>query len=199
MILLSALTSYQSSWIGDRCRLRVLPVILKQLHSLEPREAANSLDICCSSLLGFQKHEQQCRLCSYMRLIRKEQKWGRIRSAGRILASEKVHEYPGCVSLTSLCLSFLIWKMSLITLMSQYCYKDRGKRCYICCLVHNAGSLVVATVITTGEEFRDRKSEVQVRESLHKQSFQDFLHSIAGELSQVPISETVIYVPWASQ
>ena len=54
---------------------------------------------------------------------------------------------------------------------------------------------MVATVITTGEEFRDRKSEVQVRESLHKQSFQDFLHSIAGELSQVPISETVIYVP----
>lgn len=26
-------------------RLKVLPIILKQLHSLEPRETANSLDI----------------------------------------------------------------------------------------------------------------------------------------------------------
>lgn len=47
-------------------RLKVLPIILKQLHSLEPRETANSLDIRSLLLLEFQKHEQGHRLCSYM-------------------------------------------------------------------------------------------------------------------------------------
>lgn len=48
-------------------RLKVLPIILKQLHSLEPRETANSLDIrsllCCWNSKNMNKDTDCVPIC----------------------------------------------------------------------------------------------------------------------------------------